>query len=428
MFTRLQLKMTLFFSLILVTILLVTNFAVYIILINYNRHQLSTEVINLLTDIENQKWEHQDGYENIETKELNEPSSLNSFSMYIVYSEKEEIVNFKIDDRSLWPKLQEESKLIAASSSPQIIKVGTIKEYYYLVAKRPIVVNNQNLGSFFVGRNVTIAYETLDNLLLILIVSMILGSFISIVLGYFIAGKSIKPIKEAYETKQVFLANVSHELRTPLSVIMLSTNTLEVEIDPKELFIQEVVIDIKDEAKKMNDLIENLLLLSRSDTNKMLTSIEKVNLTELVEKEIDGFRPLVEQKKVQIVQELHKDVFIEGDKKLLVSVISILLDNAIKYSYEKGQISIKLHKEKARTKQLVHLSIKDNGIGIPEGEIKKIFDRFYRVENSRSKKTGGYGLGLSIAKEIMELHHGHIQVESVVDQGSEFILEFEQQE
>jgi len=429
MFIRLQFKMTFFFSLILVTILLVTNFVVYIVMINYNRYQLSIEVEALLADIENQTWEYDEDEKednNIETKDLEEPSSLNSFSVYIVYSREDEIVNFHVDDKDVWPTLKEVSLSTPELVAPSVVKLSAPNEGYYLVAKRPITINNQDLGCFFVGKNVTIAYETLENLLFILVVSTVLGSIISVVLGYFIAGKSIKPIKEAYETKQVFLANVSHELRTPLSVILLSSNILESEVDESQVFQHDIVNDIKEEAIKMNGLIENLLLLSRSDNNKMIAAIEKINLSELVEKGVASFRTLIEQKKLQLSTEIETNINFEGDIKLLRSVISILVDNAIKYSHEGGNLWVSLSKIKNHHTTTIRFSVKDSGIGIPEAELKQIFERFYRIEGSRSKKTGGYGLGLSIAKDIVELHRGQIEVKSRVDEGSEFIVTFEQ--
>jgi signal transduction histidine kinase len=423
MFHRLQLKMTVVFSLILVTILFVTNVVVYIAVSNYNRIQLSTDVMVLLQEIENQGWEYDTTLEHPKTKDLVEPSALRSFSTYIVYSEKDEIVNFKIDDLSLWKAVQEASKKMIFSDSPQLLKIDAPTEAYYLLAKRSIVVNDQSLGDFFVGRNVTIAYKTLENLVKTLIISMIISSFTSLVFGYYIAGKSIHPIKETYESKQMFLANVSHELRTPLSVIMLSANTLEVEIDEKESFQQEVVADIKDEAKKMSDLVENLLMLSRNESNKNVPLMERINFSELLKQELERFYPLFLEKSLHFEEDIEPRLFIDGDRKLLISVITILVENAIKYTPEKGHIALVVKKE-LRQKQWIKLSIKDTGIGIPENEIHHIFERFYRVENSRSRKTGGYGLGLSIAKEIIDLHKGRIYVNSKVDEGSEFILEF----
>lgn len=426
MFSKLQLKMTLYFSMILVTILFVTNFVVYFVMIQYNQHQLSTEVTTLLTEIENQTWEYPSNIINLEAKDLEEPTLLRSFSVYIVFSNEDEIVNFHTDERSVWESVRDLSTQVMLSSDPQIIRIKSTTEFYYLVAKRPIIVNNKQLGYYFVGKNITVVYETLDNLRLILMVSLLGGSLLSVVIGYFIAGSNLKPIKKAYEAKQAFLANASHELRTPLSVIMLSTNTLEAEISLDEPFQQEIVADIKEVTKKMNGLIENLLLLSRSDTNKLATTMVRFDFSELVKNELESFTPLFTHRNLTLESKIQDNVSMEGDEKLLRSMVSIFVDNAIKYTHDFGKVRVELYQEKVYSKQIITFKVQDTGIGIPEKEVEHIFERFYRVENSRSKKTGGYGLGLSIAKEIIDLHHGSIDVKSKVDQGTLFTVVFKE--
>lgn len=426
MFTKLQLKMTVYFSMILVTILFVTNFVVYFVMIQYNQYQLTTEVSLMLSEIESQTWEAATDKANIKVKDLEEPPLLASFSAYIVFSEEDEIVNFQIDQREIWENFKNQSIEVPISVLPQILEIKGTTEFYYLVAKRPIFVNTQQIGSYFVAKNITVVYETLDSLRLVFLISLAFGALMSILLGYFIAGRNLKPVKQAYEMKQSFLANASHELRTPLSVIMLSTNTLEGEIPAHESFQREIVADMKEVTNKMNGLIENLLLLSRSDMHKLITTFERIPFTELLKKELSGFDTLFEHHHQTLETEIQEDIHLVGDEKLLQSLISILMDNAIKYTQERGIIRVTLHREKAYNKFLIVLKVTDSGIGIPEHEIKHIFERFYRVEDSRSKKTGGYGLGLSIAKEIVDLHHGQINVTSNVDKGTQFTVTFKE--
>lgn len=356
------------------------------------------------------------------TKDLIIPKSLSTFSFYAIFSAQDEMVKSKMEEAIIGDELMTHAKQISLTENPKLVTVGPKSQTYYLLTKRPITIGGVNLGYFEVGKDVTVAYETLNNLVKILLYSMIGGIVVSALLGYLIAGRTIKPIRQAYDSKQRFLESVSHELRTPLSVILLSANTLEDEIPDSEDFQKEIVSDIKDETKKMGGLIEKLLLLARSDSHKMIKSTERFNLSELVLREAKSFQSLANKKNITQHMEVEPNLMYEGDKKLLTSVISILTDNAIKYNKEGGTLTITLTSELKAKGHTIQLRVKDTGTGIPENELEHIFERFYRLEGSRSKKTGGYGLGLSIAREIVSLHNGTLQVKSEVGVGSEFML------
>ncbi len=314
---------------------------------------------------------------------------------------------------------------VVESEAPKVLTLGSDAPSYYLTAKMPIVIQNQKLGFYVVSRDVTIAYKTIDNLVRILIISLISGIFLSVILGYLLAGRGLKPIKQAYDSKQEFLANASHELKTPLSVIMLSTETLEGEIDPLQTFQHQIVTGIKDETLKMSELVSHLLFLSRQDNHHMLKKWETLNLSELLENESHRFAPLATQKNIQLKNMIVPNIHINGDKKLLSSAITILIDNAIKYTPDAGKVFVELTQSDHHKKHVISMNVKDTGIGIPESEKEKIFERFYRLESSRSKETGGSGLGLSIAKEIVEEHGGKIQVNSIENVGTTFSILFQ---
>ncbi|MBN2222464.1 MAG: HAMP domain-containing histidine kinase, partial [Vallitaleaceae bacterium] len=350
------------------------------------------------------------------------PKILSTFSVYGILSIDEELVFWKSKDQVNEDELIRNGRKLSVNERPEIIELNTEPEVYYLMSKNEILIKEELLGYYFVGKDVTVAYETMDNLLKILLMSFIVGLFISAFLGYIVAGRSIAPIKKAYESKQDFLANVSHELRTPLSVILLSTETLDGDIDGKETFQHEIVSDIKEETKKMSGLIEKLLLLSRSDSHKLVTTKENFSFTELVEREINNFRALGGSKNIVIEDQLQDGVICFGDKRLLSSVVTVLLDNSIKYNRDNGKVFVLLNNHESKGVKEIELVVRDTGIGIPEKDYEHVFERFYRLENSRSKKTGGYGLGLSIAKEIVELHHGSITLLSKLGEGSEFTV------
>jgi signal transduction histidine kinase len=304
------------------------------------------------------------------------------------------------------------------------VTLGEDASQYFLFAKMPIVIQNKRAGYYMVAKDVTVAYETLDNLERILIISLLAGTLLSFVVGHWLAGRSLKPIKQAYDSKQDFLANASHELKTPLSVIMLSTETLEGEIPPEEAFQRQIVAGIKDEAVKMSELVSHLLYLARKDSHHMLKDRETLNLSGLVESELKRFDGMASQKKISIGSSIIPGIHISGDRKLLASVIGILVDNAIKYTPENGKVLVELSQTVLKNQSDIQLSVKDTGVGIPVNELDHIFERFYRLETSRSKETGGTGLGLAIAKEIVEEHGGSIKVNSIEKVGTTFVVSF----
>jgi signal transduction histidine kinase len=449
--------MTLYYSLILIAILIATNLSIYFVMVNYTNYQMSSEISRMLDGIQGSEWL----YENNEasTEESSEessddsdsdsesdsesesdssshsevalpgvndliiPQTLKTFPVYMVYDASGQLITWKSDNDTTFDTLLIKSKDLKISDNPSIVTLVEPSALNYLMAKMPIVISDQTLGYYVVARDVTIAYQTLENLSKILVFSLIAGIFFSAVLGYLIAGKSLRPIKEAYQSKQEFLANASHELRTPLSVILLSTETLEGEIDPSLSFQRQVVSGIGDEAQKMNHLVSQLLFLSRTDSQTGTAKYEHFNLSESLSKEIVSYEKIALAKGISLSQSITPGLKIHGDRKQLLSVFSILIDNAIKYSQDNGHVYVALEKNSDNKKQGVKLIVKDTGIGIPETEIKHIFERFYRLESSRSKETGGYGLGLAIAKEIVDQHKGTIRVDSIEKVGTTFVVE-----
>jgi len=473
MFKRLQFRMTLYYSLILIAILIATNLSIYFVMDKYTNYQMSSEISRMLDSIQSSEWlyenteetndetdnkedeededkkveddedhEGETTYENEtsateesnnptphsevklpEVKDLIIPQTLKTFPAYMIYDASGQLITWKSDNDAIFDALLIKSTNLKLSDTPSIVALIAPSKLNYLMAKMPITINNQTLGYYVVARDVTIAYQTLENLSKILVFSLIAGIFASMILGYLIAGRSLRPIKEAYTSKQEFLANASHELKTPLSVILLSTETLEGEIDPNLSFQRQVVSGIEDEAQKMNHLVSQLLFLSRTDSRTATAKYEHFNISDSLSKEIVSYEKIAQAKGIKLSQSITPGLKINGDRKQLLSVFSILIDNAIKYSKENGEVYVTLEKNNTPKKQGVKLTVKDTGIGIPEAELKHIFERFYRLESSRSKETGGYGLGLAIAKEIVDQHKGSIHVNSIEKVGTTFTLE-----
>jgi signal transduction histidine kinase len=236
--------------------------------------------------------------------------------------------------------------------------------------------------------------------------------------GYFLAGKTLAPIEKTHEEQKRFVADASHELRTPLTSLRTE---IEVALRDKKLNLREtknVLRSNLDEVGKMQEFSDYLLSLSRYESNGSSITKEKVNLKEIVEKGIEINEILARNKNIKITTDL-KNKNIKGNKQSLIELISILVNNAVKYSSNGKKIKIKTTIKRRR----LFVSVLDQGVGISKEDLPHIFDRFYRADASRSK-TGadGYGLGLSIAHKIVELHNGTITVKSVPNKGSVFTV------
>jgi signal transduction histidine kinase len=237
--------------------------------------------------------------------------------------------------------------------------------------------------------------------------------------GYFLARRTLKPIEEAMDAQSRFTADASHELRTPITAMRTE---IEVSLRDKRLDLisaKKLLESNLEEADKLESLSNALLKLARYQDDIKKT-FHKVNISDIVVTAFEKIESLANQKSIEFENEL-EDVSIQGDKESLTELFVILLDNAIKYSPAKSTVNISVHK----TDGHVMIKVKDSGIGIKASDLPHIFDRFYRADHSRNKeKINGYGLGLSIAKNIVDLHSGTISAVSKPGKGSEFILKF----
>lgn len=223
--------------------------------------------------------------------------------------------------------------------------------------------------------------------------------------------KSINKIRQ-------FSGDVSHELRTPLTIIRGEIEVLLRKDRPKEEYVT-TLNSVLEESHRMEELIDGLLFLSRVEAMDRSKGREIVDLDEVLNAVIKFRSPTASNKNISIDAKI-KPVQLKGNRELLERMTANILDNAIRYSNSGDHIEIELEKEKNTAK----LQIRDTGIGIPEKSLPLIFDRFYVVDPSRSKETGGAGLGLSIVKWIAEYHNAEITVDSKVNHGTNFIVTF----
>ena len=273
--------------------------------------------------------------------------------------------------------------------------------------------------TIYVGKDVTAIYSGLKKSIYMLISIGFLAMIITTIIGYIIAGRALIPLKNAYDSQKQFTADASHELRTPLAVIMTSTDLLLSDPSIQNPFLRDIIVDVKDEVKKMTKLVGDLLMLARSDNDRLKLKIQKLNLVELLEQNVRMMTPLAEKKGVILVGKTNGKVTIDGDEEKIKQLILILVDNAVKYTPEGGNVAVRL--EDGDDSRAV-FSVQDSGIGIAPEDQEKIFERFYRVDKARSREMGGNGLGLSIATEILRLHDGKISVDSKLGVGTKFTV------
>lgn len=264
------------------------------------------------------------------------------------------------------------------------------------------------------GLQAQITHQRLLFLLLDLLAALAFSVF-----SWFFTGRLLRPLQQNHENQMQFIASASHELRTPLSAI-LATNECCITATPQEQagFFQT----IRKEGRRMNTLIDDLLTLAHSDSGRFLIEKKEVELDTLCTNAYEAFEPLCRQKKLTLSLTL-PDVplpRLSCDPDRIAQVLSILLHNAVSYTPENGLVSLSLTCRQDR-KNLFEITVSDTGVGIPDSDKKRIFSRFYRAEKSRSTK-GHFGLGLSIAYEIISAHHGRISVQDNLPCGSVFVV------
>ncbi|MDF2522012.1 MAG: hypothetical protein K0R84_2640 [Clostridia bacterium] len=267
--------------------------------------------------------------------------------------------------------------------------------------------------------DITSQQSYLTNLVYTFLVAALVMLIIIFFISSFFANRSIKPVKEAFDKQKQFIADASHELKTPLAVIntnvdvLLSNNEDTIENQSKWLHY------IKSECERMTKLTYDLLYLAQMDYSDTKMIFTGFNISEAIENAILTMEAVLYENQISLNYEIEPSLTVSGNKEQIRQVVMILLDNALKYTNPKGAIDISVKK---RSNDIV-LSVTNTGDGISEEHIERIFDRFYRTDKSRTRKYGGYGLGLAIAKVIVEQHNGRIYAKSILNKNTTFYVE-----
>ena len=330
------------------------------------------------------------------------------------------------------------------------------------VITMPVIRNDNLVNLIQVGTSLKAVEHTLKNLRIFLFTAIPCALILSTLGGRFMATRALKPVAEITSTAQdiahganlsrripipevqdeignlahtfnemmnrleksfnqvrQFSSDASHELRTPLTVLK-GQSELALSKPRSKAEYQEVLSSNLEEINYMSRVLEDLLILSKGDEGKVSLEKEPVELGSIVEEVSRQGEIFADEKEVKIILAYLEPVTILGDAHRLKQMVWILLHNAVKFNPSGGEIKITLQD----LDDTVYFTIRDTGIGIPEQDLPKIFDRFYRVDKARSRMDGGSGLGLSICKHIVDRHHGTVDVESKLGEGTKFKIRF----
>lgn len=336
----------------------------------------------------------------------------------------------------------------------------------------PYIEDGTVYGSIHVGQSLEEVQETLQRLVLILAVMTPLTLLLASAGGLFLANRALSPIDrvtratqrisaehldqrlnlalpddevgrlartldgmlerldEAFRRQRQFTADASHELRTPLAIMKGNIGVaLHRPRQPAEY--RAVLTDVEEEVDRLTRLVEDLLLLARTDTGQPLLHREPLDLVGLLQVVAEQVQPMAEAKGIALDVDLPPSLQIEGDPDKLVRLFLNLLDNAVKYTPEGGHVALRAAEAGKRGElggggepgeRGVMVQIVDDGPGVPPDQLPLIFERFYRADTSRSRTGGGAGLGLALARSIAEAHGGRIEVQSAREKGSTFTV------
>lgn len=278
------------------------------------------------------------------------------------------------------------------------------------------IVNNQ-IHIAIIDNEIT--KEILNNTFKQLLFIWIFFNIIFIIISYILSNILTKPVSKSIEQQKQFIADASHELKNPLAVIAANTQILLSHPTDSISSQNKWINNTKIEVDRMKELVNQLLFLAHSDASNNQIKTEKINFSDIVDHQCLMYESLAFERKKSLLTNIEPNLYISGNSDLLKKLVSILCDNALKYAYPNTEILIDVYSKEG----YIYLKTQNQSDNLSSEDLKNIFKRFYRVEKSRNREYGGYGLGLAMAHEITKQHKGKINVTSQ-DHLITFLLSF----
>jgi two-component system, OmpR family, sensor histidine kinase CiaH len=415
MFSKTRLQLVLLNSAVLVLILLASGFILYAHLSYRLYHQSDEAVVNTAKSMQSSS------IDQMLRVDHPEPDADRKTS-YFFWDEQGNLINqypkqaFSMDDA--W-----RFKNSSTNGSLQNVSTGG-REYRVLGFNNPMkeAVDSSSFphaSYVVVVRSLDSENKMLQTLRTDLALGCAAGVLFSILAGFYLAGRSLVPIRRSWNKQQQFVADASHELRTPTAVIQTRAELLFRHPDHTIEQESQNIALVLQESKRMGRLIDDLLTLARTDSNQLQIHTAAIQLDHLLQELTEQFELLAETKSILIHSHFEPSV-IWGDESRIRQLFVILLDNALKFTPPNGSIAFSCHS----LSHSVRIIVKDSGCGIAETDLPHIFERFYRGDKNRTRTDRGTGLGLSIAEWIVHAHKGSIRVASQVSIGTEFQIVF----
>lgn len=321
------------------------------------------------------------------------PKSLGSINFFVIMA----------DTDGKFAALENNDNITAEKAQEYIDEIIAEKDSVGMTGNLSYCAVKKENGTLMVLTDRTAEIEMMNKLKRISLIVGIISVILISAASYFLSGIVVRPLKDTFEKQKQFISDASHELKTPLTVIAANADVLEGEIGENRWLNY-----IHDQTDRMNVLVNDLLVLSRLENSSRDFITEDFDLSRAVTNAALPFECQAFENNKNFVLNIDDGIHINGSEQHIKQMTGIFIDNALKYSKESGTVRVSLTKEDNKA----ILSVYNTGSGVPEDDVEKLFERFYRSDESRARSTGGYGLGLAIAKSIIDKHKFRVQVEN----------------
>ena len=408
---RARIRLTAWYVGILALLFIIAGIAVYAVLSQVLSHEIDNDLRAVASSVANR-----------DVPALTEQEQ-NGFGspypdVFALYLDQHGILNYpKVIP---FPDLPDAAGINAAarSGNPDLRTVTKSGQTIRLLS-RLIRQNGQVIGTVQVGKPLRTYERDMHALALVLLGSGMAALLLATVGGLVVANRALRPVQQSWQRQQGFVADASHELRTPLAIVRADAEVLLRAANRPVAENRDLVEDIVKETDHLSGLVTDMLTLTRLDAGRLPLEREEFNASELLEDVATQTRRLLLDRRVAVKIEAPAVLSVTADRERILQVLRILVDNSQRYTPDGGTIGLGAR----RSGNGAVLSVVDTGAGIAAKDMGHVFDRFYRVDRSRARTTGGAGLGLAIARGIVEAHGGTLQIDSSPGRGTSVDVE-----